>query len=273
MLATLIIVFREIIEAGLIIGIVLAATRNVPNRGAWVCYGVVGGIIGACIIAVFAGKIGEAMAGTGQEFFNAAILFTAVFMLAWHNVWMARHGRSIATELKAVGESVSTGKKSVLALAIVVGTAVLREGAEIVLFLYGIIISGKETIPAMALGGLVGVLIGGCISALMYLGLLKIPTRYIFSATSALITLLAAGMAAQATSFLQQGGFVDLLTETVWDTSHILSENSIFGKLLHTLIGYTDQPNGLQIAAYFITIITIFILMKFFSSAPKKVAA
>src|SRR4051812_26195062 len=106
MLATLIIVFREAIEAGLVVGIVLAATRHVPRRGLWVGYGIVAGAIGACIVAAFAGSISAAMQGAGQELFNVAVLTAAVLMLTWHNVWMARHGRQIAMHMKHVGESV-----------------------------------------------------------------------------------------------------------------------------------------------------------------------
>ncbi|MFN9791149.1 MAG: FTR1 family protein, partial [Holosporales bacterium] len=91
MLATLIIVFREVIEAGLIIGIVLAATRGVHHRGRWVSYGILGGTAGACVVAAFASSLAGLMAGVGQEVFNAGILILAVLMLTWHNVWMARH--------------------------------------------------------------------------------------------------------------------------------------------------------------------------------------
>ncbi len=143
MLAALIIVFREVIEAGLVIGIVLAAARGVPGRGAWVGLGVLAGIAGACLVAAFAGVIGEAFAGSGQELFNAAVLIVAVLMLAWHNIWMARHGRAIAAEVKAVGDAVASGIRPMTALAIVVGMAVLREGSEVVLFLYGIAVSGS----------------------------------------------------------------------------------------------------------------------------------
>src|ERR1700760_1847558 len=109
MLASLLIVFREIIEAGLIVGIVLAATQGVPRRGLWVAYGVIGGVLGACLVAAFAGEIEGLFQGSGQEIFNASVLLLAVCMLTWHNVWMAGHGREMAREMKAVGAEVSAG--------------------------------------------------------------------------------------------------------------------------------------------------------------------
>jgi high-affinity iron transporter len=272
MLATLIIVFREVIEAGLVIGIVLAATRSVPHRSLWVGYGILGGIAGACLVAAFASSISAAMQGVGQELFNVAILLAAVFMLTWHNVWMARHGREIAARMKDVGEAVASGRQSLLALSIVVGIAVLREGSEVVLFLYGIAISGNDTMGTMATGGILGLGLGIAVGAVTYLGLLRIPNRYLFSATGWLIALLAAGMAAQAVAFLQQAQILTTFSQTVWNTSGFLSESSISGRVLHTLIGYTDRPTGLQLIVYAATLAGIFILMRLFGHAPRKIA-
>ena len=93
MIAALIIVFREVFEAGLIVGIVLAVTRTVPHRNQWIAGGVLAGVLAACVVAAFAGALSNLFAGMGQELFNAAILIVAVVMLTWHNVWMARHGK------------------------------------------------------------------------------------------------------------------------------------------------------------------------------------
>jgi len=109
MISSLIIVFREVIEAGLIIGIVLAATTGVPGRERAVTMGVLAGVLGACLVAGFAGELANLFQGSGQEFFNATILLLAVAMLTWHNVWMASHGREMARELKAAGHQVRTG--------------------------------------------------------------------------------------------------------------------------------------------------------------------
>ena len=262
MLATLLIVFREVIEAGLIVGIVLAATKGVPRRGLWVSYGVIAGVAGACLVAAFASEIGALFQGSGQELFNASILLLAVGMLTWHNVWMASHGRAIAQEMREVGRAVASGGRPLAALAIVCGVAVLREGSEIVLFLYGIAASGGTSALSMMAGGILGLLAGAGVSTLMYLGLLTIPARYLFSFTSGLITLLAAGLAAQAVAFLQQAGYVEVLTSTVWDTSWLLSDDSVLGRLLHTLIGYTDRPNGAQVLVYLLTVSFIWALMR-----------
>jgi high-affinity iron transporter len=269
MLGALIIVFREVIEAGLIVGIVMAATRGVVGRGRWIMIGVGGGVFGAAIVAMFAGAISDAFQGAGQELFNAGVLGIAVVMLMWHNAWMARHGREIADEMRRIGTAVSEGAKPLTALAIVVGLAVLREGSEVVLFLYGIMASGTSG-SALLVGGLLGIAGGAAFTALTYLGLLAIPNRYIFSVTSWLIALLAAGMAAQAVQFLNNAGVVVALDRTLWDTSWLLSEKSIFGRLLHTLVGYIDQPTEMQLLVYIATLLAMFLLMRIARYTPQR---
>jgi high-affinity iron transporter len=268
MLGALIIVFREVIEAGLIVGIVMAATQGVAGRGRWIAIGIGAGVAGAAIVASFAGAISQAFQGSGQELFNACVLAIAVVMLMWHNAWMSRHGREIAAEMRNIGTAVSEGAKPLTALAVVVGLAVLREGSEVVLFLYGIVASGTS-MSALFVGGLLGVACGVAFSALTYFGLLAIPQRYIFAVTSWLIALLAAGMASQSVQFLNNGGVLTALDSTMWDTSGLLSEGSIPGRLLHTMIGYTERPTGMQIIVYVCTLLAMYLLMRV-ARVPQK---
>jgi len=268
MIGALIIVFRKVIEAGLIVGIVLAVTTGIVRRGRWIAAGIAAGVAGATLVAVFANALSDALAGIGQEVFNASILALAVVMLSWHNIWMARHGRELAAHTKEIGEAVAAGSRSLAALAVVVGVAVLREGSEIVLFLYSLTLSGGASMWELLAGGVVGLLLGCAVSALTFFGLVKIPARYLFGVTTTLITFLAAGLAAQSVVFLQQGGLVTALNRTVWDTSYILRDSSLIGRVLHTLVGYTDQPSGMQAVVYAITLLIIFSLTRLL--APTK---
>jgi len=264
-LPSLIIVFREVFEAGLIIGIVMAVTSGVAGRGLWVAGGVAVGVLGACVVALFAGGLSQLFHGNGQELFNASILGFAVVMLGWHNVWMARHGRELAAEMRAAGQAVVEGSKSLAALAVVVAIAVLREGSEVVLFLYGVAAAEGGASVSMLIGGVVGLGFGALVCFLTYVGLVTIPTRYLFAITSTLIALLAAGMAAQAIAFLQQADILTALDQTVWDTSWILRDGSFLGRALHTLIGYVDQPTAMQLIVYTATLAIIALLMKVFA--------
>ena len=261
MLATAIIVFREVLEAALIVGIVMAASQGVPGRGGWAGGGVAGGALGAIVVAGFAETLAAAVAGVGQGIFNAAILFAAVAMLGWHNIWMRRHAGDLAVTANRLGAAVRAGTQPLWALAFAVGLAVLREGSEVVLFLYGIAAAGEDSAAAMAAGGALGLCAGAVAGASLYVGLVRIPVRHLFTVTSWLVLLLAAGMASQAAAFLLQADLLPPLGPSLWDTSFLLAEHSLAGRVLHTLIGYTAQPAGIQMLFYLATLVVIGSLM------------
>jgi high-affinity iron transporter len=269
-IGALIIVLREVIEAGLIVGIVLAVTKTMPQRMPFIWGGLAAGLLGAALVAVFAGALSNAFEGAGQEIFNASILGLAVIMLTWHNVWMARHGRELSDELRRVGGEVSNGSRSLMALAVVIGVAVLREGSEVVLFLYGVVISSHDSGLSLLVGGVLGLLLGAAVCLLTYTGLVTIPARHLFKVTSILIAFLAAGMAAQCIALLEQADIATSLSRTVWNTSAILPDNSVPGRVLHTLLGYTDRPTELQLLAYLGTLLVMFGLMKVLSPPAKQ---
>ncbi|MBX6369284.1 MAG: FTR1 family protein [Rhodospirillales bacterium] len=257
MLGAAVIVFRETLEAALIVSIVMAATVGIPGRNRWVGAGVLAGIGGAVLVAAFAATIAAAAAGMGQELFNAAVLLAAVVMLGWHTVWMAGHGRTLASEVNAVGRAVAEGTRPLWALAVVAGVAVLREGSETVLFLYGIAAGGQDGAAALFAGGLVGIVAGALLGAALYLGLLRIPMRHLFAVTNWMVMLLAAGMAAQAANFLVQADLLPTLGEPLWDTSFLVSDDSLAGRLLHTLVGYVSEPSGIQLLFWAATLAVI----------------
>jgi len=260
MLAALVIVFREVLEAGLIVGVVLAASRGVPGRGKLVAFGILAGTVGSTIVALFAARISSAFEGRGQELFTAAVLLLAVTMLAWHVVWMAEHGRELSMRLRQLGEAVAIGARSVAVLGVVVALAVMREGSEVVLFLTGIAMQGGQDWVALALGSVGGLALGAVLSAIVYLGLAAIPLRRVFGVTSALVTLLAAGLMAEAVHQLSNAGVLNVLDGTLWDSSWLLSEESWPGRVLHVLIGYMDRPTLIQAIAYLGTVVGILLL-------------
>jgi high-affinity iron transporter len=269
MLAVAVIVFREVLEAALVVGIVLAASRGVPKRGKWVAGGIGSGVLIALVVAAFTDEIAGAVDGIGQELFNASILFAAVLMLGWHNVWMSRHAREHVTEATRVGHEVLAGDRPLYALAVVCGAAVAREGSEIVLFVYGIIAAQGGSAITLLGGGVVGMIAGMAIGAALYFGLLTIPMRHLFAVTSWLILLLAAGMASQGAAFLLQADLLPPLGN-LWDTSAILSEKSVIGQSLHALVGYVARPTGIQLVFYLGTVVLIGVLMRLFGRTPSS---
>jgi high-affinity iron transporter len=269
MLASLVIVFREVLEAGLIVGIVLAATQGTPQRAAWIGGGIGVGLLGAALLATFAGALSSALAGVGQEVFTASILVVAVLMLGWHQLWMASHGREMAREMRSMGQAVAAGDKTRLAMAVVVAVAVLREGAEVVLFLYGIALASNEGWVSLLGGGLLGIALGAAVAYLLYRGLVAIPVKRLFSITGWLIALLAAGMAGQAAALLAGADLIPSWGYQLWDTSWLLPQESIPGRTLHALAGYADRPMGVQLVAYLGVLLLLLIGARLTQSRPR----
>ncbi len=255
MFGTALIVFREVLEAALIVGIMAAATRGIPGRARWIFAGLGVGLAGSLIVAAGAGAITEWAEGMGQELFNATILGIAVAMLAWHNIWMASHGRELAANAKRMGTDIRDGARELSIVLGVIAVAVLREGSETVLFLHGVAASGDTA--GMLVGGAIGLAGGVAIGWLVFAGLLRVPLKWFFTATSALVLLLAAGMASQAARFLIQADVLPTLASPLWDTSAIVSNQSTGGKLLQGLMGYDAQPSGMQLAFFVVVLVAI----------------
>jgi high-affinity iron transporter len=156
----------------------------------------------------------------------------------------------------------------------VVAIAVLREGSEVVLFGYGLLGSGSS-MGSVALGAMLGVVGGVAVGFAMYFGLLKIPMRHFFSATNGLLVLLAAGLASSAAGKLVQADALPTLVDALWDTSWLLSDDSLLGKAMHVLVGYTAQPSGMEMLFYAITLVLLIFGMRVSrpASAPRAVRA
>jgi high-affinity iron transporter len=259
MIPSLIIVLREVFEVALIISIALAASRGLAGSRRAILMGCIAGLAGALALAGATDWLSETLEGMGPDVFNAGVLLAAVLMLSWHHIWMQRHGAAIAHELKSVGGEVLAGARPLAALATIVALAALREGAEVVLFLYGVAAGGVKAAPMM-LGGALGLVGGAAAGTLLYFGLMRIPPRHLFAVTGWMLLILAAGMAAQAAAFLVQSGWLPAIVEQVWDTSSLLSQQSLPGQMLHALAGYDARPSGIQLLFFCVTIASVLML-------------
>jgi high-affinity iron transporter len=257
MFGSALIIFRETLEAALVIGIIAAATRGVSGRTLWLIIGVTCGVIGSFIVAALTDTIADFAEGSGQELFNAAVLAIAVVMIAWHNIWMSTHGAELARDAKRIGSEVKDGQRELSAIAILVALTVLREGAESVLFLHVMATGGNTSWVSMLTGGALGLLAGALVGTFMFIGLMRIPLRWFFSVTGTLLLLLAAGLASQMAKMLIQADWIPPLVSPLWDSSSVLPTNSVTGSILHVLIGYEASPSGMQILFYAGTIAII----------------
>jgi high-affinity iron transporter len=183
---------------------------------------------------------------------------------------MSTHGEQLARDANAAGEAVRSGERPPRILIALVGLALLREGSEVVLFLYGIA-AGGASVAAMASGSALGVALGVLAGATLYGGLLRIPSRHLFAVSTVLLTLLAAGMAAQAAKYLIQADYLPALGY-LWDTGWLLSNESVLGTLLATLVGYEAEPAGMQLIFYGAVIAAVFGGLRYLRR-PSAVAA
>lgn len=266
MLAVALLVFREVMEAALIVSVVCAAARGVGRRGRYVIAGMAIGITGALLVAMGASLISRMASGSGQEVFNAGVLLSAVLMIGWHVVWMSKHGSDLAQRMNAVGRGVKAGSSSLALLLVVVAIAVLREGSEIVLFLYGMALGG---VGAVGLAGGLALGIGGgaLLGLALYFGLLRIPMKHFFKVTNWMLVLLASGLASTAARYLVQSNLLSAWGTQVWDTSWLLSNGSLAGRTLGILIGYDASPTGVQLAFYATTLLLLVAGMQRLSGA------
>lgn len=257
MFATALIVFRETLEAALFVGIIAAATRGLAGRGLWLAGGVAAGVLGALALAAGADRIGAMAEGVGQDLVNVAILGAALLMLAWHCIWVSTHGQQMSREARRLGSSVREGSRTPRTLVAVVALAVLREGAETVLFVTGLTTAAPAGSSGMLAAAALGLAGGVALGLLIYLGLSRIKPHNLFAVTNAFILLLAAAIASQLARALAQAGLVDAWSGALWDTSAVLPTDSPVGVVLHALAGYDARPSGLQLAFYLGTLILI----------------
>jgi high-affinity iron transporter len=273
MFATILIVFRESLEAALMVGVVAAATRGLAGRASWLSAGVATGLLGAVVLALLAGQLSGWLDGLGQDAVNIGVLSLALAMLLWHSVWVSAHTRQMVGDAKSLGHSVQQGQRTPWALLIVVSLAVLREGAETVLFVSGSLTGAGATSPGLVvLAGGAGIALGALVGTIIYAGLTQVPTRHVFSVTNVLIALLTASLGSQLVRALSQAGLLDAWTAPLWDSSHLLSQQSAFGTFMHALIGYDARPSAAQLAAYLAVLAFIYFGSRLMNRPAPRVA-
>ena len=256
MIASLIIAFRETLEAALVTGIVLSylsRTKQTKYNGA-VYAGVASGVVAAVIGAFLFSMLAEGFTGRAEQLFEGVTMLLGALLLTTMILWMMRQ-RHVAQELEA-RVAVEVAEAHRWGLFSIVFLAVLREGIETVIFLGAATATSAST-------GLVGALIGiGAAIALGYVafvGARKVNLKTFFNVTSLLLILFAAGLVAHGVHELQEAGLVPALIEQVWDINPPvhpdgsyppLHENGTIGALLKSLLGYNGNPSLIEVLSY-----------------------
>lgn len=247
--ATAVIVFREALEASLIVGIILTVLVRLKARRYFPHVGL--STAAAIIASIFAGFWLHSLTSSLQVQYEAILAGTisllACGVLTYMIFWMDQQARALKSEIETQVES-ALNQSEVIAILLLPFFAVLREGAETVLFLKAL--SLQATGMLSLTGALAGLLVAVMICVLIFAGGRKIPLKPLFRWTGGFILLIAAGLLAYGIHELQEVGWVPFIVEHVWDINNVLNEKVGVGAFLKALFGYNGNPSLIEVVAY-----------------------
>jgi high-affinity iron transporter len=253
---------REGVEAALIVGIILAYLSQTGNRQhfgkIWLGTTVAIGASVALGVALFLtlGGLEEPY----EQLFEATAMFLAAGVLTWMLFWMRRQARMVKGELQAAVDRVlSTG--SAWGLAALAFTAIIREGLETSLFLFGQVTAADAGAASVLLGAVIGLAIAAAIGYLVYVGARRINYGTFFRLTGLALIFIAAGLLSHGIHELIEVGVISIGTQAAFDISTILPhEDNLLGEFLRALLGYTSRPEVLTLAVYLLYLIPVLYL-------------
>jgi len=268
--ATFVITLREAFEASLILGIVYTYLDKIGARDQYrhVTLGGVLGLLASVGLGVGIGFLSGPLLDLGPDLITVAVIFFAVGLLTWHAWWMQQHARAIRGHVQLrIDEARATQRLWIVTL--IAFTGVFREGAETVLFLWGLMAQATSASGwANVLGGVAGVGTAAVLGWTIFRGGHHLSLPRFFAATTVLIMLLAAGLFSTGVGRLQGLGVLPM-TDALWDTSWLLSDRSLAGGFLGGLVGYRARPSAFEAGAYALYLIVAgFLLFGRLFSAP-----
>ncbi|MGH9296729.1 MAG: FTR1 family iron permease [Acidimicrobiales bacterium] len=265
MLATFVIFLREGIEASMIVAILLAYLDRIGQRQHF--KDVIAGVGAALVLAGGGGvaaylTIRQYAGSTTETVFETVTYLLAACVLTYMTFWMRGHARTISSELRARTESALEGGER-FGLAFLAFQAVGREGLETAVFTLAIVFAAGTGTHFAVVGGLVGLAVSLVIAFCIYKLGRRMNIGRFFSVLGALLVFFAAGLLADAVENAQALGWLGFLTHPLWNTSHVLSENSAIGDVFHSLFGYSDRPSLLQAIAYVVFVAAVLGTMRY----------
>jgi len=256
LVASLLIMLREGLEAALIVGIILGYLAKIRQRSLFkhVFGGVGAGILGSIITAFIFQFVAGGFEGKAEETFEGTIMLVAVAILTSMVIWMQKQSKAVKGEIVQKVDSAVSGEKvwGLFGLAFI---SVFREGVEVVLFLNALFL--QQGSGGAILGSVLGLALALGIAYIVFKTTVNLDLRKFFIVTGSLLLLMAAGLLAHGIHELQEAGFIPIIIEHVWDINHIVNEKGTFGSLLKAVFGYNGNPSLIEVIAYlaYLTII------------------
>lgn len=258
MIPSFLLSLREGVEAALIIGVVMGTLRKINrmdmSRSVWLGAG--SAAVLSFLTALVLQAVGATFEGRAEEIFEGITMILAAGVLTWMIFWMQRQSHAIKSELESgVQRAVSLGgDKALFSLAFL---AVLREGIELALFLTAAALS--TDVMQTLIGAVLGLVLAALLGWFLFATTVKLNVRRFFQVTSVLLILFAAGLFAHGLHEFNEAGLIPPVIEHVWDTNHIIDEESSLGVFLKALFGYNGNPSLTEVIAYVVYFIAIII--------------
>ncbi|MGH9292585.1 MAG: FTR1 family iron permease, partial [Acidimicrobiales bacterium] len=272
MLAIFVIFLREGVEASMIVAILLAFLDRIDQRrhfkdvfaGVALALGLAaaGGVVAYVTIRTYAGT-------RVQTIFETVTYLLAAIVLTYMTFWMRRHARTISQELREATKRALEGKER-FGLFFLAFQAVGREGLETVVFTLAIVFAAGVGGRYALIGAPIGLVASLGIAFFIYKLGRRINIARFFGVLAVVLTFFAAGLLADCVENLGQLGWVTVLAHPLWDTSHVLSEDSAVGDIFHSLFGYADRPSVLQAIVYVAYLLMAFGAMWGISGAYRR---
>ena len=248
--ATFVVTLREAFEAALLLGIVYAYLDRIAARAQyhWVTLGGVLGLLASVAVGVAVSLLSGPLLDLGPDLVAAGVMFLAVVLITWHGWWMRQHARALKNDLQRRIDD-ARARQRLWIVGLIAFTGVFREGAETVLFLWGLTSQANVTGWSGVSGGLLGVLTAGALGWAIFRGGRQLSLSRFFTITSLLLLVVAAGLVSSGIGRLVGLGFLPG-SDPVWDTSALLGDDSLVGGFLGGLVGYRARPTTLEVLGY-----------------------
>ncbi len=271
MLANVLIGLREGLEAGLVVGILVAYLHKIGRRDVlprlWI------GIGGAIVLSLAVGAIltfgPSTLSFQAQEILGGSLSIVAVGMVTWMTFWMARHARGLSGELRAGVDRAVHG--SAIALVILGVVSVGREGVETALFVWASVNAGANAALGFV-GAVLGILVAVVIAYLIYRGFVRINLSRFFFWTGIFLIVVAAGVLAYGVGDLQESGLLPGITVHAYSVASVIPPTSWYGTLLAGLFNFNPEPTIAQVIVWVAYVaVTLFLFLRV--SLPSRATA
>jgi high-affinity iron transporter len=248
--ATFVVTLREAFEAALLLGIVYTYLDKIGARddSRYVTLGAVLGALASVLLGVLLSVLSGPLLDLGPDAIGTVVVFVAVVVLTWHGWWMRQHARAVKGDVQRRLEQADVAHR-VWVVGTIAFVGVFREGAETVLFLWGLMTQTSVTGWGGLTGGALGVATAAVLGWAIFRGGRHVSLPRFFAVTSVLLLMVAAGLFSTGVGKLEGFGLLPA-SSTLWDTSRLLDDRGGIGGFLAGLVGYRARPSGLEALAY-----------------------